>query len=126
GSYEKTVGSSHSGAVFLSRRRRAPPRRPATRQPTDYGPTAPSAGARCAPNRGTATAERAAASRAGSKGARLSVHGVEARREQVQEGIHPPANRPQRLVGRNASLRRKIAEHRAWLKIASAHEVSSY
>ena len=51
----------------------------------------------------------------------LGIHGVELLRHILQSLVGHPANRPQRMGGAYACLRRKIAVHIGLLVIDSAH-----
>ena len=54
----------------------------------------------------------------------LEYKRVEPTRQALQHFIHHPPNRPQRMIGRHAPLRRYVAEHGILLKVVSSHWAS--
>jgi hypothetical protein len=89
----------------------------------EISPAAPPTNARCAANRGTATAGRAGASREGSRAFRPRRTWPRSSQKAPQDGIHHMANRPQGVACRNRLRRREIIEHRALPGVVSAHGV---
>ena len=87
-------------------------------------PSAPSASARSAPRRRPAATAPAAASRARSKAGRSTSTARRSARQRRQSLIRQPADRPQRVIRRNALLQRHVGEQPICPIVPPAHAKS--